>query len=413
MLRLAILITHPIQYYTPLYRRLAQEPNLELTVYFCSRQGSEEYVDAGFGKRLKWDRPLLEGYKYKFLKNLRRGDAVNGFLSLVNPGIVSELRTNHFDGLLISGHNHVTYVLAMAAAKFLNVPVLMRCDTHLGLKKAPLKRVLRKPLMSFLYQRVCAACLPIGTRNKEFYLAHGVNEERLFTAPFTVDNDFFIQAADQFRARSETIKAELNLPLDKPLILFASKVIPQKRPMDVMRAYQRIRNDGIPAALVFVGSGEHESVLKSYVKANGVPDVHFFGFRNQSELPKFYALADIFVFPPENESWGLIVNEVMCAGVPIIASEEIGAVPDLLRNGENGFTFPAGDVDLLEHHIRTLLTDQELRKRMGKKSRAIIENWDNERCVKAIQSALNLVKKVDATTSRGATAELPATHSKK
>src|SRR6266480_2212820 len=116
MYKLAILNTHPIQYFAPLYRRLAQEPDLDLTVYFCSRQGAEEYLDAGFGKRLKWDVSLLEGYRYKFLKNALKQDNVNGFWSLINFGIIKELGKNHYDGLLVNGHGHATYILAILSA---------------------------------------------------------------------------------------------------------------------------------------------------------------------------------------------------------------------------------------------------------------------------------------------------------
>src|SRR5215813_12290972 len=212
MYRLAILNTHPIQYFAPLYRRLAQEAQLDLTVYFCSHQGAERYVDTGFGEELKWDVPLVEGYKHKFLTNLRRRDQVNGFFSLVNPAVVDELRQNRYDALIVNGHNHLTYVLAMAAAKLVRTPVLMRCDTHLNLKRSVLKRAIRKPLMRFLYTKVCFGCLPIGIRNRDFYRAHGVNEDRMFKVPFAVDNSFFSQAVDKLRVNIEPIKSELGVP---------------------------------------------------------------------------------------------------------------------------------------------------------------------------------------------------------
>src|SRR6185503_10281762 len=119
MPKLAVLNTHPIQYFAPLYRRLAQEPDLDLTVYFCSRQGLDEYLDEGFGERFKWDTSLLDGYRHKFLPNLRRRDQVTGFLSLINFGIIRELRRNRYDALLVNGHNHASYLIAMVAAKLM------------------------------------------------------------------------------------------------------------------------------------------------------------------------------------------------------------------------------------------------------------------------------------------------------
>jgi glycosyltransferase involved in cell wall biosynthesis len=387
MYKLAILNTHPIQYFAPLYRRIAREPDIQLTVYFCSQQGAEEYVDEGFGQRIKWDTPLLEGYEHKFLKNLGRRNHVGGFWSLVNLGIVRELRRNRYDALLVNGHRQATNLIGIFAAKALGIPVFMRCETHLGLPLSSLKQFVRKRLMTLLYTQLCSACLPIGTRNKQFYLAHGVNEAKLFTVPYAVDNDYFTPTSESATERS-SVRAALNLPSNKPLVLFVSKLMQRKRPMDLLLAFQRVRHAGIDAALAFVGSGEQEGALKEYVRQEQLPDVHFFGFRNQSELPKFYSVADVFVLPSENEPWGLVINEVMCAGIPVIASNDIGAVEDLVRHGENGFTYDAGDIDTLTEYLSQVLGAPEIRARMGEASRRIIAQWDYERCVLGIKQAM-------------------------
>jgi glycosyltransferase involved in cell wall biosynthesis len=131
--------------------------------------------------------------------------------------------------------------------------------------------------------------------------------------------------------------------------------------------------------------------LRDYVREHKLPDVYFFGFRNQSELPKFYSIADVFVFPSASETWGLILNEVMCAGVPVIAARDIGAVPDLVRQGENGFAFEPGNIDELVSYMHQLLKSSELRTLMGKQSLNIISHWDHERCVLGVRTALEYV----------------------
>jgi glycosyltransferase involved in cell wall biosynthesis len=388
MYRLAILNSHPIQYFAPLYRRLAQEPDIDLTVYFCSSQGLEEYRDPGFGVSFKWDVPLLQGYRARFLPNLRRDGSVAGFFSLINPSIVRELRRERYDALWVHGHAYATFILAMVAAKLLGIPVLMRCETHLLLQRSPLKRALRRLLMRVLYTQLCSACLPIGTRNKEFYLEHGVDERHLFLVPYTVDNDYFARRTEDTEERSAALRRELGLPPGKPVILFASKLMPRKRPMDLLVAYHRLRTRSIHACLVFVGSGEEEAALRRYAAEYQVSDVHFGGFRNQSELPDFYHLADMFVLPSENEPWGLIINEVMAAGLPVIATEEIGAAADLVKHGENGFVYSAGDVDALSRHLETLVLDRSLCQRMAQHSRGLIDSWDFGLCVHGVREAL-------------------------
>jgi len=387
MYKLAILNTHPIQYLAPLYRRIAREPDIHLTVYFCSQQGAEEYVDKGFGQRIRWDTPLLDGYEHKFLKDLCGRERVGGFWSLVNFGIFAELRENRYDALWVSGHRQATILFGIFAARVLGIPVFMRCETHLGLPLSGFKRFVRKRLMTFLYTRLCSACLPIGTRNREFYLAHGVSESNLFSVPYAVDNEFFTRTKESLSER-RSVRASLELPPDTPLVLFVSKLMGRKRPMDLLLAFHNVRNKGIDSALAFVGAGEEEAGLKEYVRRHKIPDVHFFGFRNQSELPKFYSVADVFVLPSENEPWGLVINEVMCSGLPVIASNEIGAVGDLVRHGENGFTYEAGDIETLTEYLSQVLRAPETRARMGAESRRIIARWDYERCVLGIKQAM-------------------------
>ncbi len=386
--RLAVLHSHPIQYFAPLYRRLAEEPGIDLTVYFCTRQGVTSYDDEGFGTSVKWDIPLLEGYSSKFLPNLRRKAQVGGFFSLVNLALVGELWGNRYDALLVNGHMYFSYLLGIFAAKLVGIPVFMRCETHLLLRRSGLKLVLRGPLMRFFYRHLCDRCLAIGTRNRAFYRAHGVNPDRLFDVPYAVDNAFFVRETALFKVRVAGTRVELGLPTDRPLILYASKLIPRKRPLDLLAAFRRLREGGIQAALMFVGSGELEPALKEYAKQHEVADVYFAGFRNQSELPKYYAVADIFVLPSEDEPWGLVINEAMCAGVPVVASEEIGAVPDLVRDGYNGLTYQAGEVGQLAHCLERLVADGAWRQQLGQNSLALIGDWNLDRCVKGLRAAL-------------------------
>ena len=396
MYRLAILVSHPIQYFAPLYRRLAQEPELAIKVFFCSRQGLNEYWDAGFGRSFQWDVPLLDGYEHVFLPNWRGRDRVGGFFSLVNPSLISELRQFHPHALWVHGHAYFTYILGILAANLLGIPVFMRCETHLLLNRSAVKQSLRQPLMALLYRRLCARCLAIGSRNREFYSSFGVPAQHIFDVPYVVDNDFFLSRASACRPQREAIRREIGINQDVPIILFASKLTPRKRPLDLLLAYHRLRQHGRQAALVFVGSGELEDVLRSFVADRQTPDVHFLGFRNQSELPCLYAAADLFVLPSENEPWGLILNEVMCAGLPMVASDEIGAAPDLVHDGDNGFTFPAGDVDTLTERLATLISDAALRDEMGRRSLEIISSWNLDRCAEGVLAALRSLK-VDGT----------------
>ena len=389
--KLAILNTHPVQYFSPLYMRLAQNPLINLTVYYCSAQGSRSYYDPGFGKQYQWDRPLLEGYSSVFLKNLRRKDKVGSFFSLINIDIIKEIYKNNYDAIWLHGYSYFTHFLAFFISKFLKIPVFMRGESHLYLKRPPWKQKLHKTIISKIYKN-CDALLAIGARNKEFYISYGVNIKKIFDVPYVVDNDFFISKTEENKNPANVLREKLGLDNQTPIILYASKFIGRKNPHHLLETFDFLQKKNINAVLCFVGSGPYEIKLKTYVENNKIKNVYFFGFKNQTELPLYYALGDIFVLPSSNEPWGLAINEAMCAGLPIIANKEIGAVPDLVKEGVNGFLYSEGDIRALSEYLEKLVKDVNLRETMGKKSLEIIQTWNYESCIQGVIEALKFVK---------------------
>lgn len=387
--RLAIVNSHPIQYFAPLYRQLAREPDIDLTVYYCSRHGADRYVDKGFGQSLSWDVPLVDGYSHLFVPNLRGERNPSGFWSLVNVDIVSALLRQRYDAVLIHGHNYAAYLLSILGAKLGDSQLFLRCDTHLGLDRPLVRRVLRKPVMTMFYT-LFDACLAIGTRNATFYRHHGVRENRIVHVPYSVDNDFFRERSHSARIDPDGARKELGLPTGGvPLVLYVSKFTERKRPMDLLRAFRRLREQADSrAALVFVGAGSENERLREFADRQGIPDVHFLGFRNQSELPAIYGASDVFVLPSENEPWGLVVNEAMAVGLPVVVSDGVGAARDLVDEGSNGFVVPVGDVATLAERLGRLTEDSELRRRMGATSREIIGDWSFEASIAGIRAAL-------------------------
>lgn len=391
--RIAVVNSHPIQYFAPLYRRLVREPDFDLTVFYCAPGGTAGYHDRGFRAHVRWDVPLLEGYRYELLRNLRRHTAPAGFWSLINPGVIRRIAGGHYDAVWLHGHNHCTTLLALAAARFTGASVLMRAETHLQLRRASVRRWLRPVALRVLYS-LCDGCLAIGSRNRSFYERMGVPAHKLHLLPYAVDNDFFSRVADTLSAdERRRLRQRLGLPPDLPLVLFAGKLERRKRPGDALAAHGKLQASGARSGLALAGSGPLERELRMWTEANEVPRVHFLGFQNQTEMARVYALGDVLVVPAEDEPWGLVVNEAMAAGLPVVATREIGAAPDLVREGRNGFLYDTGDVTRLTDHLRTLL-DGNLRRRMSVEARRIIEGWSFEECVRGLREALRTVSRV-------------------
>ena len=400
--RVAYLVSHPIQYQVPLLRRIAEEPEIELTVLYGSDFSVRAYKDDGFGVDVKWDLPLLEGYRYEMLPVLR-DIGTQTVTSPLNHGIYSRLRgmagEPAYDILWVHGYAMVNSMAAMVAAKALGIPVLMRSDSSLQDRpRGALKMAAKRIFFAGLRQLVDGV-LVAGTLNEEYWRYYFGDDVPLFKMPYAVDNLYFQQRSAEAAATRLDLMEELQLDPARPILLFASKLQYRKHCDHLLQAYASLLTEGgvnpVPQ-LVIVGDGEARAELAN--QAEGMEGVRFCGFRNQSELPRFFDLATVFVLPARHEPWGLIVNEVMNAGKPVIVTDDVGCHPDLVTDGVEGFVYPVGDVGALTSALRTILGTPGLAEQMGRAARRRISSWSFEEDILALRRAL-------ATLTRGIAAD--------
>ena len=385
--RIAVLNSHPIQYFAPLYAYLNSAPDLEVTALYLSDASIRGGKDRDFGREVKWDLDLLSGYPSVFLGEAARRRDPAGFWSLTAPQVWHEVRSGRYDALWLHGHNYAANLIGLAAAKSIGLPVMMRGETHLGLASGGVKSTLRRPVMGAFY-RLCDRLLAIGSANREFYRAMGVPEDKIVLVPYTVDNDRFMTSAKLTVPERKQVRERFSVPFDQPAVLFAAKFTRRKRPHDVLKAARMLQGTTArPFTIIMAGSGELEQSLRGFCHEHALHNVVFTGFINQSALPALYGASDVFVLPSENEPWGLAVNEAMCAGLPIVVSRQVGCVPDLVVDGVNGFTPAAGDVNGLAGVLRRLIEDEELRGRQGTASLARIGRWSYRQCLDGIRQA--------------------------
>jgi glycosyltransferase involved in cell wall biosynthesis len=394
MVRLAYVVSHPIQYQAPLLRRIAREPEIDLTVLFGSDFSVRGYRDRGFGVEVTWDVPLLDGYHSQFLPRLRDTGTVSP-LSPISRGILGRLRNPDgspaFDALWVHGYASVNALHAIFVANALGIPVLLRAESWLADRPRSLSTLFTKQLFLQLLRPAIAATLPIGSRNRDYWAHYFGPDMPQFLMPYAVDNAWFAQrtaAADPNKLRSE-----LQLTPGRPIILFASKLQTRKHADHLLEAYARLWAsvpNQLPYLLI-VGDGEERPRLEARARELALEGVRFLGFRNQSELPAFFALADVFVLPSRHEPWGLIVNEAMASGCAVIVSNEVGAHSDLVTDGVEGFVFPVGDIDALTTALARVLSSPEQTQRMREAAKTRIASWDFEADVRGLHQALATV----------------------
>ena len=387
-IHIAVLNSHPIQYFAPLYAYLDKEEDFEITVIYLSDFSIRGGTDPGFGQPVKWDVDLLSGYRSVFLGSRAKKRNPGGFWSLVAPEVWSEIRCGRYDILLLMGHHYAANLIAMAAAKVAGLPIFMRCETHLGLQQSYAKKLLRPHIVGSLY-KLCDRCLAIGSENAEFYKSIGIDPERIYLVPYAVDNTRFMADVESASRHRESVRKELGLSDVDPVILYASKLTRRKHPDDLIRAAKRLRSEGYRFHVLMVGTGEMERELKELVADLRMDNVVFTGFVNQSALPKLYASSDLFVLPSEDEPWGVVINEAMCAGLPVIASEGVGSVSDLVVSGVNGLTFKPKDINALTNALRTVISSPTTRDGMAIQSKKHIAEWSYKECLEGLRDAID------------------------
>lgn len=365
-MRLLYLVSHPIQYQAPLLRRIAAEPGIDLRVVFGSLASAQVHREPEFGVDVAWDVPLLEGY---------------AFTSLGSTDLGQEIAAA--DAVWIHGWQYSWQRRAVVAAARRGVPVLIRGENWSAAMPDPAgllgwtKRAWRRRL----FRRV-QGFLAIGRCNHDYYAAHGVPEGRLFSMPYAVDNDFFAARATAAAGERDELRRQLGVLQEQPVLLFVGKLTARKCPDLLAAAWTRAGWPGNRPALLFVGDGAMRDAVGRIA-----PEAIFTGFRNQSELPGLYDLADLLVVPSRREPWGLVVNEAMACGTAVVASNEVGAAYDLV-GPETGGVFRSGDVEALAATLSSCLTRSGA---LGRAARQRIAGWDFEAGVRGLKAALDAV----------------------
>ena len=337
-MRLAVLTSHPIQYQAPLFRALARR--LDLNVFFAHEATPREQAEAGFGAPFSWDVDLISGYANSFLQNVSRRPNASEFFGCDTPEIAGRLRQGRFDALMVTGWGLKSHLQGVYAAKRLGLPVIVRGDSHLMTPRTPLKTA-AKEILYRPFLRLFDAALYVGERSRAYYEHYGFPASRLYFSPHCVDAAWFAQRSDA-RARA-AMRERLAIDPRAYVLLLAGKLIALKRPLDLVRAAAARRAGGMNVEVMTAGDGELAPRMAAEAASADVP-LHSLGFCNQGEMPAVYAAADCLTLPSAHETWGLVANEALACGRPIVVSDQCGCAPDLASGGIAGRTFRVGDI---------------------------------------------------------------------
>jgi glycosyltransferase involved in cell wall biosynthesis len=383
--RLGIFVTHPIQYFAPLWRALAGVPALSLRVHFFSDQSVRGGLDRDFNVPVAWDTPLLAGYDHRFLS---RDADLSRTWSVSLPDAAGVLRDGRFDWVMIHGYTLRFEVQVARAARALGIPVLLRGELS-DARATPTgwyRGVLKDLYLKWFYRHVERFCY-IGENARRHLLRLGVGEDRMFFSPYSVDSDTFDrqrEGLDRDRCRRE-----LGIGPAQTVVLFSGKFIPRKAPLLLLEVVS-----GLAArervTLLMLGDGELRPAVEAKARRLLGDRAILPGFVNQTKLGAYFRAADVLVLPSTFETWGLVVNEAMHFRLPVIVSSTVGCRPDLVHEGKTGLVFPAGSADGLAECLCGILDAPERAREMGAAAGELIRGYSLEASAAGIREALGL-----------------------
>lgn len=344
---LVVIASHPIQYQAPIYKTLHSKLQVPTTVIYGSDFSVRGYDDKEFGTKFAWDVDLLEGYESVFLA---QGDNAPASVKEVTAdGLAKALKDqNSARAILLLGYHFRFDLKAFWLAKQTGLPLLFRSETtdH-ARSRTGIKSLLRDNFLKWFYQQF-SYMLYIGKNSLQHYKRLGVREERLIFAPYCVNDVAFRLDNESKRQLRKQMREELAISPDKIVILYSGKIVHRKGTDLLINAARNLpetlRNQIV---LVFLGDGELRSAMQALVQSsNPKLDARFTGFQNQSKLSQYYYVADMLAVPSRyDETWGLVVNEGLMHGLPVVVSDKVGCAPDLIKPGVTGEVFESESVE--------------------------------------------------------------------
>ena len=372
--RLVILTEIISPYRIPLFNDLAQRGDVDVHVIFLAETDTSLRQWRVYKDEIKFSYEVLPSWRMN----------LGGFNALLNRGVGRALRAADPDAILCGGYNYVASWQALFWARRHHIPFLLWSESHLD----ELRRV-RGPVevLKRAFIQRCSGFVVPGTMAAEYLRAYKIKGDVIFTAPNAVDNDLFAKAADEARKNSVVLREKLGLP--NRYFVFVGRLVREKGVFELLCAYAKLDEQlRQQAGLVFVGDGVCRRQLEEQAVAIKPGVIRFAGFAHREQLAVYYALAEMLVLPTYTDTWGLVVNEAMACGLPVILSRAAGCAADLVKENWNGLLIPARDVTSLAAALESLATQPDLRATMGARSSQHIAEYSAAQWSRGIVRAI-------------------------
>jgi glycosyltransferase involved in cell wall biosynthesis len=376
MPRIALVTNVLAHYRVPCFHRLADQMAGQITFFVLAEKMEHRHYVMAQGQN---------GLPVVVLPGWKRSRFPDDDLHLND---IRPIVCGNYDLLILGGWDEPTYLLLWAWGVVRRKGVMFWVEsTGREGPRSGLKERCKRGLLSR-----ASGCIVPGKRAFQYCQQLGMSADRIFVAPNATDRVFFRKEADRLLCRRDRMRRESEL--HGPVILFVGRLVERiKRLSILIKAVGQLERNGKKVSLLIAGDGPDRDSYQELARTVGVTDIRFLGTLDHETLCRYYAMADVFALSSQ-EVWGFVLNEGMEFGLPVVVSEEVGAGSDLVRPGENGFVVPGGDVSALQRALDILVSDEQLRRRMGQASRTLIESFSPDQWAEGVLRGIHEVAKI-------------------
>lgn len=377
MLKVAIIQNIIVPYEIPLLELLGAEKNIDLKVFFCK----DTY------KERKWKIIDSNAFDYEILKGLTFETPL--FISSINPSIINKLNKFRPDLIIISGgYLHLTSLLSIIYSRIAGIPIIYRSD-ETTYTRQNISRLygLSSVIEKFIINK-CNAIICPSKDSKDYHLKMGASKKKVFVSPYTTSNDnLYYKKSIKYRRRKNKIKMELGINQEN-VIIFVGQIIERKGLIYLLDSFKKLSIDR-NIALVIIGDGPKLNFYKSYCYTNNLKNIYFPGFVDEDLKIKYYSISDVFVLPSLKDHWGVVVNEAMLCGLPIILTKVTGA-KEMVEVEKNGFIVDENDSNQIFIALKTMFSNKIMINFMKEKSLEIVrKNYNIDKRLEGFLSAIH------------------------
>jgi len=389
-LRVALIVSHPIQHFCPQYVSFAENKDIEFKVFFASMLGFKKYVDPDFKQEISWGNLELDKFEHEFLN----GDKVLPAEKNLDAPSLDKALDDFKPALIITyGYFQLLQKRAHKWAIRNKIAIAYIADSERRQHRGLLKEIIKYPWVRWYLSRI-DYFLSVGNANEDFYRYHGIKSKQLIRMHFPIDIKYYSVCFEQKEKLRMEIRQENNIREDETVISVVGKLVNWKNQDHLIDAMLRLENEGVYMHLFILGSGPEMKFWQEKAAALKKSKVHFPGFVNIEKLPAYYAASDFYVHPASVEPHSIAISEAINMGCPIIISDRCGSYgeTDDVQEGKTGFVFKFGDIAALAEKMKWMIYHPTERKQLAENAHNISVQFQRRSHKEALNELVQLIK---------------------